>query len=272
MSSVAGMASSSPPTSPPKQSPTSGAVNQCRQHHMVIYFRCSLLGCDLNFKNVTTQTKKNQKKPSPPGSSWRSGCHTNRPMISFCLLRGEEKQRVAFPLDSRALFNCLLHKIKFISRYRCGGLKRDGAHNHGTVVNSVSVFCVIRKHRAETTDSDGTLVAMCFFVCLWDSESACYLCSLHVVYRTGISMQDHTVGNTQVGPVRQTNCIQRWRTGNWFQVSVPNMQKSLPIVAFVLNAWVRQCGELQIHSGRRKIPNQNSLSGIMISPLGRSDG
>lgn len=49
----------------PQQSPASCAANRRRQHRMVIYCRCSLLGCDLNFSNVTIQTpppkKKNQK-------------------------------------------------------------------------------------------------------------------------------------------------------------------------------------------------------------------
>lgn len=234
-----------PETSQPKQPPTSGAVNQRRQHRMVIYFRCSLLGCDLNFKDVTIQTKKNQKKKknSQTEASWRSGCHTNRPMISFCLLRGEKSSVLLFlSTADRYLIVCSIKSNLFLVTN--AGFERDGAHSHGTALNSVSAFCFIRKRCAETTDSDGELVEMCLF-CLFDSGSACYLCSPRIFYRTGISMQDHTVRNTQMGPVHQTNYIHRWRTGNIFRflhVSVGNMQKSLLIVAFVLNAWGRQCG------------------------------
>lgn len=111
------------------------------------------------------------------------------------------------------------------------------------------------------------LLRCAFFVCSWDSESACYLCSPRVFYRTGISMQDHTVRNTLVGPVHQTNCIHRWRTRDIFRVFVGNMQKSLLIATFVLNA---ESSKYTLVGG--KSPNQNSLSGIMISLLGRSDG
>lgn len=117
---------------------------------------------------------KKEPKNSQSEYSWRSGCHTNRVMISFCLLRGEKKQRVAFPLDSRALFNCLLHKIKFISRYTCR-VEKDGTHNHGTALNSVSVFCIIRKRCAETSDSGGALVEMCFCFCLFMRSGECLL-------------------------------------------------------------------------------------------------
>lgn len=53
-----------------------------------------------------------------------------------------------------------------LSLVTVAGFERDGAHNHRTALNSVSGSFVIRKHHAETTDSDGALVRMClFFVC-----------------------------------------------------------------------------------------------------------
>lgn len=45
------------------------------------------------------------------------------------------------------------------------GFEKDGAHNHGTALNSVSIFCLIRQCYAETTDSDGTRVETFFFCC-----------------------------------------------------------------------------------------------------------
>lgn len=55
------------------------------------------------------------------------------------------------------------------------GFEKDGTHNHGTALSSVSVFCIIRKRCAETSDSGGALVEMCFCFCLFMRFGECLL-------------------------------------------------------------------------------------------------
>lgn len=72
-----------PATSQPQQSPNGGAVNQHRQHRMVIYFRCSLLGCDLNFQK-SFHPPKTQPTWSLPE---QRVCHVNQGWFNFCLFK-----------------------------------------------------------------------------------------------------------------------------------------------------------------------------------------
>lgn len=94
------------------------------------------------------------------------------------------------------------------------GLERDGAHNHGTALNSVFAFCVIRKGRAETTDSDGALVEMRFFClflrfgeCLLSVLSACLLQDWNL--NAGPHREEHTGGTCSSNKLHSQ--MKNWR-------------------------------------------------------------
>lgn len=74
---------------------------------MVIHFRCSLLGCDLNFENV-----KNKDKSE---ASCSSECVAPTADDLILLVKGGSS--VLHFLLMAELFKFLLHKIKFTSCY-----------------------------------------------------------------------------------------------------------------------------------------------------------
>lgn len=112
-----------------------------------------------------------------------------------------------------------------------------------------------------------TLLRRLFLVFLSNTLSeirgrALVIFALHF-YNTGISMQDHT-GNDTHGDLCITQTaftdeelktyLETLQLESSKKKTTPPSSKILK-VTFVLNVQMRQCGELQIHSGRRKIPH-----------------
>lgn len=79
-------------------------------------------------------------------------------------------------------------------------------------------------------------------------------------YNGGISVQDHTGSNSHgdlfIKPTAFTDEeLETYLETLQLESSKKKKNNEILKVTFVLNGQMRQCGELQIHSGRRKIPH-----------------
>lgn len=115
-----------------------------------------------------------------------------------------------------------------------------------------------------TADGSGNLVEMsCFLVFVFNTLSeirgrALVIFALRIC-STGILMQDHTGRNKHGDLSNKQTTFTDQELETYLETlqlkSSKNKKNEILNVTFVLNGQMRQCGELQIHSGRRKIPH-----------------